>query len=68
MILNEQEDKLDVLINNAGVMNCKKSLTPDGIETHLETNHLGPFLLTNLLKPSLINSGRFLFRLIQLSL
>jgi len=53
----EKEEKLDVLINNAGVMNCKKSLTPDGIETHLETNHLGPFLLTNLLKPYLINSG-----------
>lgn len=52
-----QEEKLDVLINNAGVMNCKKSLTFDGIETQLETNHMGPFLLTNLLKPYLKESG-----------
>ena len=52
-----QEEKLDVLINNAGVMNCRKSLTNDGIETQLETNHMAPFLLTNLLKPYLKSSG-----------
>ncbi|XP_050421195.1 retinol dehydrogenase 13-like [Adelges cooleyi] len=42
-------NKLDVLVNNAGVMRCKKSTTKDGIETHLGVNHIGHFLLTNLL-------------------
>jgi len=42
-------NRLDVLINNAGVMRCKKSVTKEGIETHLGVNHMGHFLLTNLL-------------------
>jgi len=41
--------KLDVLINNAGVVLAKKMLSSEGIEMTLATNHLGPFLLTNLL-------------------
>ncbi|VVC33220.1 NAD(P)-binding domain,Short-chain dehydrogenase/reductase SDR [Cinara cedri] len=41
--------RLDVLINNAGVMRCPKSVTREGIETHLGVNHMGHFLLTNLL-------------------
>lgn len=42
-------ERLDVLINNAGVMNCPYGKTEDGFEMHWGTNHLGPFLLTNLL-------------------
>ena len=42
-------DRLDVLVNNAGVVNQKRSETADGIESTLATNHLAPFLLTNLL-------------------
>lgn len=49
--------KLDVLINNAGVMRCEKSVTNEGIETHLGVNHMGHFLLTNLLLDCLKKSS-----------
>jgi retinol dehydrogenase-14 len=45
----ERHDRLDVLVNNAGLVQSKRTETPDGIETTLAINHLAPFLLTNLL-------------------
>lgn len=45
----ERHDRLDVLLNNAGVVQSKRTETPDGLETTLAVNHLAPFLLTNLL-------------------
>lgn len=48
-----RHDRLDVLVNNAGMSLPARSVTADGIETVFATNHLGPFLLTNLLLPVL---------------
>ncbi|MBA3472928.1 MAG: SDR family oxidoreductase [Rubrobacter sp.] len=45
----ERYDRLDVLVNNAGLVQSERTETPDGIETQLAVNHLAPFLLTNLL-------------------
>jgi NAD(P)-dependent dehydrogenase (short-subunit alcohol dehydrogenase family) len=42
-------DRLDLLINNAGVMVAPKTTTEDGFELHIATNYLGHFLLTGLL-------------------
>lgn len=44
---------LNILINNAGIMACPKSFTKDGFETQFGVNHLGHFLLVELLTEKL---------------
>ncbi|TFV61044.1 SDR family NAD(P)-dependent oxidoreductase [Mycobacterium sp. PS03-16] len=44
-------DKVDVLVNNAGIMAVPYAQTVDGFESQIGTNHLGHFALTNLLLP-----------------
>jgi NAD(P)-dependent dehydrogenase (short-subunit alcohol dehydrogenase family) len=45
----ERHQRLDVLVNNAGSVSDKRQLTVDGIEQTFAVNHLGYFLITNLL-------------------
>ena len=53
---NERFDKIDLLINNAGVMAPPLERTAEGFELQFGTNHVGHFLLTNLLMP-LVEKG-----------
>lgn len=48
---------LHLLVNNAGVMATPYQRTSDGFELQLGTNHFGPFALTGLLMPLLLESG-----------
>lgn len=51
-------ERLDVLIHVAGVYKGARETTADGLETMFAVNHLGPFLLTNLLLEQLKAGGR----------
>ncbi len=46
--VQSSHDRLDVLINNAGIFEKERRITEDGIEATLAVNYLAPFLLTNL--------------------
>lgn len=48
--------RLDILINNAGIMMCPYSKTTDGFEIQMGTNHFGHFALTGLLMPLIMKT------------
>ena len=56
-VFKEKYDRLDLLINNAGVMVPPYSKTREGFELQFGTNHLGHFALTGLLIDVMINTG-----------
>lgn len=49
--------RIDVLVNNAGIMATNYKLSPDGFESQLATNHLGHFLFTNLIMDKILASS-----------
>jgi len=55
--VRSRADRLDVLVNNAGGVNKARTVTADGIETTFAVNHLGYFLLTNLLLDLVVKSA-----------
>lgn len=52
--VGERAPVLDVLINNAGVFEHRRRITPDGLELAMAVNHFAPFLLTRHLLPALL--------------
>ena len=56
-LLEGKRGSIAALFNNAGVLIGERSETANGIELQFGTNHVGPFLLTNLLMPLLLRDG-----------
>lgn len=54
----EEENRLDILVNNASSTGAKRKITSEALEYTLASNHLGPFLLTNLLLDLLKKTGQ----------
>jgi retinol dehydrogenase-14 len=50
-------ERIDVLVNNAGTVHARRTVTSDGIEATFAVNHLGGFLLTELLRARLVASA-----------
>lgn len=56
-LFNAEHSRLDLLVNNAGVMASPYAVTEDGFERQFATNHLGPFAFTGLLMDLLLTTG-----------
>jgi NAD(P)-dependent dehydrogenase (short-subunit alcohol dehydrogenase family) len=56
--LSERFPEIHVLVNNAGAVYMERSVTVDGHETSFQVNHLGPYLLTRKLLPSIQRAAR----------
>ena len=58
--LRREFPRIRLLINNAGTVNLAHRMSVDGFELTFATNHLGPFLLTNLLSDTLEEGARII--------
>ncbi|MFI4889679.1 MAG: SDR family oxidoreductase [Steroidobacterales bacterium] len=58
--VRRETDGIDVLINNAGIVSARQRMSIDGYELVFATNHLGPFLLTQLLRGCMRSGGRII--------
>lgn len=56
-IFTRSESRLDLLFNNAGVMNVPMSYTVDGYETQWQVNYLAPFVLVSKLLPLMLHTA-----------
>ncbi|XP_030558608.1 dehydrogenase/reductase SDR family member on chromosome X isoform X2 [Drosophila novamexicana] len=56
--ISQKYQKIDLLLNNAGIMFAPFKLTADGYESHFAINYLGHFMLTHLLLPKLRAAGQ----------
>ncbi|MCW8934534.1 MAG: SDR family NAD(P)-dependent oxidoreductase [Gammaproteobacteria bacterium] len=56
--VRERHDKIDVLINNAGILKTHEPITQDGLDVRFVVNTLAPYLLTKKLLPLMDNSAR----------
>ncbi|KAI9281360.1 short-chain dehydrogenase [Umbelopsis sp. AD052] len=65
--VNAYPEAIDVLINNAGIMASPYYTTEDGFESQFGTNHLGPFLFTNLILPKILASKTGAPRIVNVS-
>lgn len=58
--VRDRFNRIALLINNAGIVSTRHRTSPDGFELTFATNHLGPFLLTQLLLERLTDQGRII--------
>lgn len=56
-LIHKSYNHIDILINNAGVVNKQKHVTPEGLEETFAVNTLAPFLLSRLLLDRLLNAA-----------
>ncbi|CAL8102497.1 unnamed protein product [Orchesella dallaii] len=57
ILASNEGSRIDLLLNNAGIMNVPYELTVDNFESHFQVNYLSHFLLTNLLLPRMKNTA-----------
>jgi len=55
--ISQLTDRLDLIINNAALMTLQRQTTKEGLESQFGANHIGHFLLTNLLIPQLLSAA-----------
>lgn len=55
-VVNAYSESIDVLVNNAGIMATEYATTADGIENQFGTNHVAPWLFTNLIMDKILTS------------